>query len=62
MLILGWPTIGSRLFVNFLAIFWLVSGLMSLQWGLSMHQKRGGIVLIIQAFQMRTALKARPVV
>jgi hypothetical protein len=23
MLILGWPTIGSPLFVNFLAIFWL---------------------------------------
>jgi uncharacterized membrane protein HdeD (DUF308 family) len=41
ILILGWPTVGSRLFVNFLAIFWLVSGLMSLQWGLSMHQKRG---------------------
>ncbi len=41
MLILGWPTVGSRLFVNFLAIFWLVSGLMSLQWGLSIHQKRG---------------------
>ena len=41
VLILGWPTVGSRLFVNFLAIFWLVSGLMSLQWGLSMHQRRG---------------------
>src|SRR6266487_2344343 len=41
MLILGWPTVGSRLCVNFLAIFWLVSGLMSLQWGLSIHQKRG---------------------
>ena len=41
MLILGWPTIGSTLFVNFLAIFWLVSGLMSLQWGFSVHQKKG---------------------
>jgi uncharacterized membrane protein HdeD (DUF308 family) len=41
ILILGWPTIGSTLFVNFLAIFWLTSGLMSLQWGVSMHQRRG---------------------
>ncbi len=41
ILILGWPTVGSTLFVNFLAIFWLVSGLMSLQWGLSLHQRRG---------------------
>ena len=41
MLILGWPATGSRLFVNFLAIFWLTSGLMSLQWGVSMHRRRG---------------------
>ncbi len=41
ILILGWPSVGGRLFVNFLAIFWLVSGLMSLQWGLSMHQRKG---------------------
>ena len=41
ILILGWPTIGNKLFVNFLAIFWLTSGLMSLQWGVSMHQRRG---------------------
>jgi len=41
ILILGWPTFGSTLFVNFLAIFWLTSGLMSLQWGVSMHQRRG---------------------
>ncbi len=41
MLILGWPATGSRLFVNFLAIFWLTSGLMSLQGGVSMHQRRG---------------------
>jgi uncharacterized membrane protein HdeD (DUF308 family) len=52
ILILGWPSVGDRLFVNFLAIFWLVSGLMSLQWGLSVHQRRGlwlvaGIVGII---------------
>ena len=52
ILILGWPSVGDRLFVNFLAIFWLVSGLMSLQWGLSVHQRKGlwlvaGIVGII---------------
>jgi uncharacterized membrane protein HdeD (DUF308 family) len=41
MLILGWPTIGTKLFVNFLAVFWLASGLISLRWGLSTHQKRG---------------------
>jgi uncharacterized membrane protein HdeD (DUF308 family) len=41
ILILGWPTVGSKLFVNFLAIFWLSSGVMILQWGLSLHQRRG---------------------
>jgi uncharacterized membrane protein HdeD (DUF308 family) len=41
ILILGWPSVGGSLFVNFLAIFWLTSGLMSLQWGVSMHQRRG---------------------
>ena len=41
ILILGWPSVGDRLFVNFLAIFWLVSGLMSLQWGHSVHQRKG---------------------
>jgi uncharacterized membrane protein HdeD (DUF308 family) len=41
IMILGWPNIGRTLFVNFLAIFWLVSGLMSLQWGFSVRQKRG---------------------
>ena len=65
MLILGWPTIGSTLFVNFLAIFWLVSGLMSLQWGISTHQKRGlwlvaglvgtvvGFALLLRSFYQR---------
>jgi uncharacterized membrane protein HdeD (DUF308 family) len=41
ILILGWPNIGRTLFVNFLAIFWLASGLVSLQWGFSVHQKKG---------------------
>ena len=41
ILILGWPTVGSKLFVNFLAIFWLSSGVMILQWGSSQHQRRG---------------------
>jgi uncharacterized membrane protein HdeD (DUF308 family) len=41
ILILGWPSVGDRLFVNFLAIFWLLSGLMSLQSGFSVHQRRG---------------------
>jgi uncharacterized membrane protein HdeD (DUF308 family) len=41
ILILGWPTAGSRLFVNFLAVFWLTSGVMSLRWGLSQHQRKG---------------------
>ena len=65
MLILGWPTIGSTLFVNFLAIFWLVSGLMSLQWGISTRQKRGlwlvaglvgtvvGFALLLRSFYQR---------
>src|SRR2546430_13373937 len=41
ILILGWPNIGRSVFVNFLAVFWLASGLMSLQWGFSVHQKKG---------------------
>jgi uncharacterized membrane protein HdeD (DUF308 family) len=41
ILILGWPTVGGRFFVNFLAIFWLSSGVLILQWGLSQHQRRG---------------------
>lgn len=41
ILILGWPTVGTRLFVNFLAVFWLSSGVMILQWGFTVHQRRG---------------------
>ena len=41
LLILGWPDVGGHLFVNFIAMFWLLSGIMSLQWGLTTHQKRG---------------------
>ena len=41
LLIFGWPDVGGRLFVNFIAVFWLLSGLMSLQWGSSTHQKKG---------------------
>jgi uncharacterized membrane protein HdeD (DUF308 family) len=65
VLILGWPTVGTTLFVNFLAIFWLASGLMSLQWGFSTHQERGlwlvagvvgtvvGLALILRSFYQR---------
>ena len=41
VLILAWPDVGGRLFINFLAVFWLLSGVMILQWGFAMHQKRG---------------------
>ena len=41
IMILGWPSVGGSLFVNFLAVFWVTSGVMSLQWGLSVHQRRG---------------------
>ena len=52
VLIFAWPDVGGKFFVNFLAIFWLVSGVMVLQWGFAMHQKRGlwlvaGIVGIV---------------
>ena len=52
IMILGWPSVGGSLFVNFLAVFWLTSGVMSLQWGLSVHQRKGlwlvaGIVGIV---------------
>jgi Short repeat of unknown function (DUF308) len=65
ILILGWPSVGDRLFVNFLAIFWLVSGLMSLQWGLSVHQRKGlwlvagivgtvvGVALLLRSWYQR---------
>jgi uncharacterized membrane protein HdeD (DUF308 family) len=38
VLILGWPEVGGHLFVNFIAMFWLLSGKMSLQWGLTTHK------------------------
>ena len=41
ILIFGWPDVGGKLFINFLAVFWLVSGVMILQWGFAVHQKRG---------------------
>ncbi len=41
MLILGWPQSAHVFFVNFLAMYWLSSGLVSLQWGRSTHQKQG---------------------
>jgi len=41
ILILGWPAVGTALFVNFLAVFWLSSGVMILQWGRSVHQRKG---------------------
>jgi len=65
IMILGWPNIGRSLFVNFLAIFWLVSGLMSLQWGFSTHHKKGlwlvaglvgtvvGSALLLRSFYQR---------
>ena len=52
VLIFAWPDVGGRLFINFLAVFWLVSGVMILQWGFALHQRRGlwlvaGIVGIV---------------
>jgi uncharacterized membrane protein HdeD (DUF308 family) len=41
ILILGWPAVGGRFFVNFLAVFWLSSGVLILQWGFTVHQRRG---------------------
>jgi uncharacterized membrane protein HdeD (DUF308 family) len=65
ILILGWPNIGRSVFVNFMAIFWLVSGLMSLQWGFSGRQQKGlwliaglvgtvvGTALLLRTFYQR---------
>lgn len=65
ILIFGWPDVGGKLFVNFLAIFWLSSGVLVLQWGLSLHQKRGlwlvaglvgtvvGAALLLRSFYQR---------
>src|SRR5260370_24744710 len=41
MLILVWPQTVHVFFVNFLAMYWLSSGLVSLQWGRSTHQEKG---------------------
>ena len=65
ILILAWPEVGGRFFVNFLAVFWLVSGVMILQWGFTMHQRRGlwlvagivgtvvGVALLLRYFYQR---------
>lgn len=61
-LILGWPVLAHSVFVNFIAIFWLVSGVTSLQWGFSRHQRKGlwlvagmagtivGLALLLRSF------------
>lgn len=41
LLILVWPQSTRHFFVNFLAIYWLSSGLVDSQGGLSTHQKKG---------------------
>lgn len=41
MLILEWPQTVHVFFVNFLAMYWLSSGLVGLQWGRSTHQEKG---------------------
>ncbi len=41
VLIIGWPQATHGFFVNFLAIYWLSSGLLSLRGGLSTHQQKG---------------------
>jgi uncharacterized membrane protein HdeD (DUF308 family) len=41
MLILAEFQTAYASFVNFLAVYWLSSGLVSLQWGWSTHQKKG---------------------
>ncbi len=41
ILMLVWFQTAHAFFVNFLAVYWLSSGLVSLQWGWSTHQKKG---------------------
>lgn len=41
ILVIGWPQSAYSLFANFFAVYWVSSGLISLQWGLSTHQKEG---------------------
>ena len=65
VLILAWPDVGGKLFVNFLAVFWLTSGVMILQWGFTVHQRRGlwlvagtvgtivGVALLLRYFYQR---------
>ncbi len=65
VLILAWPDVGGKLFINFLAVFWLASGVMILQWGFTMHQRRGlwlvagivgtvvGVALLLRYFYQR---------
>jgi len=41
MLMLVWFQTAHAFFVNYLAVYWLSSGLVSLQWGRSTHQEKG---------------------
>ncbi len=59
MLILVWPQTAHVFFVNFLAMYWLSSGLVSLQWGRSTHQEKGLWLRPVYQYALNPVLAVR---
>jgi uncharacterized membrane protein HdeD (DUF308 family) len=65
ILIFAWPNVAGSMLVNFMGIYWLVSGLMSLRWGLSTHRAKrlwfaagiigtvGGVLILLRSLYGR---------
>jgi uncharacterized membrane protein HdeD (DUF308 family) len=41
MLIFAWPDASAKTLVNFMGVYWLSSGLMSLRWGVAVRKDKG---------------------
>jgi uncharacterized membrane protein HdeD (DUF308 family) len=41
ILIFAWPDSSGKTLANFMGIYWLSSGLMSLRWGVAVHKNKG---------------------
>ena len=62
VLILGWPQMAAGPSANFIAMYWLSSGFLSLQWGMSTHQKKGSwLILGLLGMVVGLAILLRPV-
>ncbi|GHO99148.1 hypothetical protein KSF_091960 [Reticulibacter mediterranei] len=62
ILLLTWFQVAHDLFANFLAMYWLSSGLLGLRGGLSTHQKKGWwLVVDVLEMVVGAAILLRPV-